>query len=255
VCPEIFDVDQPAEVEAESTFPDSEVTLADPSAAIELDDMEVPPEVQSSFGADADVVTDIEIDTADEFGEREISFGSDTMETDIGLTTDPDIGLTGDPDIELTGGPEVELDTEPDVQVETTDEDFSEVEVGDPAVELEVAVEAGETAADAAATDEQAPAEEAPSTGTIQFGKRSPEDKARSLARSLVSDLIAYNPDKHTEALASGTLLQVFGEEIDKSWKEYRDQVDPDVMTQGTFFNDALNELLADGESVFNVEG
>lgn len=95
----------------------------------------------------------------------------------------------------------------------------------------------------------------APSPGPIQFGKRTPEDKARSLARSLVFDLITYNPDKHTEALAAGTLVEVFSDEIGKSWKEYQAQIDPDVMAQGTFFDDALNELLANGESVFNVEG
>jgi hypothetical protein len=41
------------------------------------------------------------------------------------------------------------------------------------------------------------------------------------LARSLVSDLIAYNPEKHREALATETLQEVFGEEIEKSLKEY----------------------------------
>ena len=97
--------------------------------------------------------------------------------------------------------------------------------------------------------------EEAPGPGAIQFGRRSPEDKAKSLARSLISDVIAYHRDKHTEALASGTLVQVFEEEIGKSWKEYRDQVDPEVLKAGTFFNDALNEILAEGQNIFSIEG
>ena len=145
------------------------------------------------------------------------------------------------------GGRELAFDSAPvetdeglaadaDLEVETTEEYIGEIDVEAPA--------------------EEAPAEEvAPSPGAIQFGKRTPEDKARSLARSLVSDLIAYNPDKHTEALASGTLVEAFGEEIEKSWKDYREQVDSEVLAQGRFFDDALNELLADGESVFNVEG
>ena len=90
--------------------------------------------------------------------------------------------------------------------------------------------------------------------GAIRFGRRSAEDKARSLARSLVSDLIAYNPDKHKEALAAGTLQEVFSDEIDKSLKEYQEQVEPEVMAQGTFFNDALNSILAEEQSIFNLD-
>ena len=90
--------------------------------------------------------------------------------------------------------------------------------------------------------------------GPIRFGRRSPEDKARSLARSLVSDLIAYNPDKHKEALATETLQEVFGEEIEKSLKEYQEQVEPDVMARGSFFNDALNSILAEGQSIFTLD-
>ncbi len=91
------------------------------------------------------------------------------------------------------------------------------------------------------------------SSGPIRFGRRSPADKAKSLARSLASDLIAYNPEKHKDALAAGTLEEVFGEEIAKSLKEYQEQVEPDVMAQGTIFNDALNSILAEGQSVFSL--
>ena len=189
-CPEIFDVDNPDQAAPEptfaeptETFAEPTETFAEPAAPVEPEEMEVPPEVQSPFGADADVVAGLDHETTDEFGGRELAF-------------------------------------------------------------------------DVEAPAEEAPSEEvAPSSEAIQFGKRTPEDKARSLARSLVSDLIAYNPDKHMEALASGTLVEVFSEEIDKSWKDYREQVDPEVLTQGTFFDDALNELLAAGESLFNVEG
>ncbi len=123
-----------------------------------------------------------------------------------------------------------------------------------PSLEMEEAPSLEVEEAPAVEVDEAEP-EEAPSTGPIRFGRRSPEDKAKSLARSLVSDLVAYHGDKHTEALASGTLVQVFEEEIGKSWKEYQEQVDPEILEQGTFFNDALNEILAKGENVFSIEG
>ena len=95
---------------------------------------------------------------------------------------------------------------------------------------------------------------EAESPAPIRFGRRSPADKARSLARSLVSDLIAYNPEKHKEALAGGNLPEVFGEEIEKSLKEYQQQVEPDVMAEGSFFNDALNSILAEGQTIFSLD-
>ena len=104
------------------------------------------------------------------------------------------------------------------------------------------------------ADDSAAAAVEAESAAPIRFGRRTPADKAKSLARSLVSDLIAYNPDKHKEALAGGTLPEVFGEEIEKSLKEYEQQVEPEVMAEGSFFNDALNSILAEGQTIFSLD-
>jgi len=121
----------------------------------------------------------------------------------------------------------------------------------------DVAIDIPEPAADIVEADEPlaTPGEVSEgSPGPIRFGRRSPEDKARSLARSLVSDLIAYNPEKHKEALATETLKEVFGEEIEKSLKEYQEQVEPDVMARGSFFNDALNSLLAERRSIFTLD-
>ena len=122
--------------------------------------------------------------------------------------------------------------------------DIGLIDMPEPAAEV---VDADEPAAAPGDASEETP-------GPIRFGRRSPEDKARSLARSLVSDLIAYNPEKHKEALATETLKEVFGEEIEKSLKEYQEQVEPDVMARGSFFNDALNSLLAERRSIFTLD-
>ena len=135
------------------------------------------------------------------------------------------------------------------------------IELADPlegaTVDLPPAGDAGSTVAAEGASDaETTPAAtegESPG-GPIRFGRRSPADKAKSLARSLVSDLIAYNPEKHKEALAGGNLQEVFGEEIEKSLKEYQEQVEPDVIAEGSFFNDALNSILAEGQSIFGLD-
>jgi hypothetical protein len=99
-----------------------------------------------------------------------------------------------------------------------------------------------------------APATEAPAAGgTFRFGKRDPTDKAKRLARVLVSDMIMYSAERHRNALENGTLTKDFEDEIDKSWKEFVDQVGPDV-AEGPgrdFWRDALNDILAKGERLF----
>ena len=118
----------------------------------------------------------------------------------------------------------------------------------------ETAPAATEDAAKATVEDAPKAAVEGESPGPIRFGRRSPADKAKSLARSLVSDLIAYNPEKHKEALAGGNLQEVFGEEIEKSLREYQEQVEPEVIAEGSFFNDALNSILAEGQTIFGLD-
>ena len=79
-----------------------------------------------------------------------------------------------------------------------------------------------------AVTEPEAPGEfqePEPAPAPFQFGKRDPHDKARRLARVLVSDMITYNPDRHAKALEARTLKADFDEEIEKSWAEYVEQV------------------------------
>jgi len=98
-----------------------------------------------------------------------------------------------------------------------------------------------------------APAAAAPTGGTFRFGKRDPTDKAKRLARVLVSDMIMYNAERHRTALENGTLAADFEDEIEKSWKEYVEQVGSDIADgEGKgFWREALNDILAKGESVF----
>jgi hypothetical protein len=83
------------------------------------------------------------------------------------------------------------------------------------------------------------------------FMSQDPQAKARRLARALISDLVVYYPDRRSEALKKGNLAEAFGEEIKKSWEEYRDQVGKDVADSTPYFNDALNEILAGGQKLF----
>jgi hypothetical protein len=83
------------------------------------------------------------------------------------------------------------------------------------------------------------------------FLANDPNQKAKRLARALVSDMLAYHPGKRDEGLANGTLKQIFREEIKKSYEEYVDQIGRDFAENSTHFQDALNELLAAGKKMF----
>src|SRR5258708_3247071 len=57
------------------------------------------------------------------------------------------------------------------------------------------------------------------------FMVQDPKQKARRLARALVSDLVVYHPEKRQQGLRDGTLPQLFKDEIEKSWQEYGEPV------------------------------
>jgi len=82
-------------------------------------------------------------------------------------------------------------------------------------------------------------------------GGRSKEDRAKRLARVLVSDILCYNREKRDQALQDGTLMTVLGEEIKKSWELYKEKIGPELANSTNYFKEALNEILADGKEVF----
>ncbi len=96
-------------------------------------------------------------------------------------------------------------------------------------------------------------------TGTPSTGRRpinpflnaDPGQRARRLARALVSDLVAYHPQKREEGLKDGTLRQRFRDEIKKSYEEYVEQVGRELADGTPHFQDALNEILGGGRKLF----
>ena len=83
------------------------------------------------------------------------------------------------------------------------------------------------------------------------FLSKDPSQRAKRLARALVSDIITYHPAKHAEGLRDGTLKQLFRDEIKKSFEEYIAQVGQQLAEGTTYFQDALNEVLAGGKKIF----
>jgi len=83
------------------------------------------------------------------------------------------------------------------------------------------------------------------------FLVQDPKQKARRLARALISDMIVYHPEKRVQGMRDGTLAALFKDEIAKSWQEYVEQVGKDLAESTPFWNEALNEILAGGSKVF----
>ena len=83
------------------------------------------------------------------------------------------------------------------------------------------------------------------------FLANDPNQRAKRLARALVSDMVAYLPQKREEGLKNGTLKQLFREEIKKSYEEYVDQIGKEFAESTTHFQDALNDVLSGGKKIF----
>ena len=108
------------------------------------------------------------------------------------------------------------------------------------------------TPAPAPAIEEEvaAPAAAPAGRGSARGGK-SAEDRAKRLARVLVSDILWYNRERRDAALRDGTLMTSLSEEIKKSWELYKEKVGPEAAHSTNYFKEALNEILANGQQVF----
>src|SRR5207253_1913190 len=82
------------------------------------------------------------------------------------------------------------------------------------------------------------------------FLVQDPKQKARRLARALISDMIVYHPEKRQNGMRDGTLPQLFKDEIEKSWLEYVEQVGAEMAQSTPFCSEALNEILAGGHKL-----
>lgn len=99
------------------------------------------------------------------------------------------------------------------------------------------------------------PPYEAPAAGpgghVNPYLKRDPHHRAKRLARALASDIVTYYPEKHAEAVQEGTVKELFREEIEKSYEDYVTQVGAELAQATTYFQDAMNEVLAVGKRIF----
>ncbi len=76
-------------------------------------------------------------------------------------------------------------------------------------------------------------------------------DDARSLARALASDLLAYYPDAVREGASAATLMRLMSGEIAESWDLYVREVGEELAGETRYFQEALNECLVGGKEYF----
>ena len=69
-------------------------------------------------------------------------------------------------------------------------------------------------------------------------------DVARRIARAVVSDIALYNSKKIEEGIEQDTLFDLLREEIEEGQNYYLSRVDPDVVRNTNFFNQALVDLI-----------
>jgi hypothetical protein len=143
----------------------------------------------------------------------------------------------------------------PEPVVEPPPSEFStaaELEVqSTPAPEPPAELPQGRPEASAPAHPGRSSAAPGVAPGAERFGHRDPHERARHLARVLVSDIIAYYPVKYRESFDRGTLQEDFKAEVERSWKEFVDQVGAELARETTYFRDALTQVLGKGKHHF----
>ena len=69
-------------------------------------------------------------------------------------------------------------------------------------------------------------------------------DVARRIARAVVSDIALYNAKKIEEGIEQDTLFDLLREEIEEGQNYYLSRVDPEIVRNTNFFNQALVDLI-----------
>jgi predicted Zn finger-like uncharacterized protein len=185
---------------------------------------------------------------------------------DAGISQDPWAANAQDPAPEVevepmdtisTSEPQESFEAEPMMGLESTrieDPGTAGVDL-DPGLDLEIErpeiARERKSAAHEPVTPEMATATMSPEPAPVEEKGSTQDQKAKRLARALVSDILVYNRDKRDKALAEGALVQALGQEIKKSWELYKERVTPEVANDSNYFKDALNDILADGQKIF----
>jgi hypothetical protein len=78
-------------------------------------------------------------------------------------------------------------------------------------------------------------------------------ERARRLAKALASDLVLYNQNKVEQGLRDGSLAQLLGSEIRRSWEYFCQQIPKHIVTGAgsELFKEQLNKIVGKGKELF----
>ena len=69
-------------------------------------------------------------------------------------------------------------------------------------------------------------------------------DKARRLARTIVSDIALYNREEIRKGIRNDNVFDLLAEEIERGRKLYVSRVAPEVQKKANFYNQAIVDIL-----------
>ncbi len=69
-------------------------------------------------------------------------------------------------------------------------------------------------------------------------------DQAKRLARTILSDILLYNPAKVKEGIEKDSLFDILSDELAEGKKYYESMVDPALRNESNFFNEAVIDVL-----------
>ena len=69
-------------------------------------------------------------------------------------------------------------------------------------------------------------------------------DKARRLARTIVSDIALYNREEIRKGIKDDNIFELLAVELERGRKLYLSRVSPEVQKQKNFYNQAIVDVL-----------
>jgi hypothetical protein len=69
-------------------------------------------------------------------------------------------------------------------------------------------------------------------------------DKARRLARAIVSDINLYNPEKVKAGIENDNLFEAIEDELEEGRELYRQRVAPEIVEKYNFYDLAIVDML-----------
>ncbi len=77
--------------------------------------------------------------------------------------------------------------------------------------------------------------------------------KAKRLARTVLSDIDLYSPDKVMEAVRTGQFSSVFAEDLKEGLKHYESRIPAEVRAKGNFFQEAIDDFITKKQQMLGL--